>query len=116
MPARRITAVQIMIGLSMTGTASLPLSAQTVDAKVLRYGEHLSRECTSCHSREGADNGIPSILGMSADIFAETFKYYQSGTRTNPAMVSVAESLDEEQIQALAHYFASLPPNPPKKP
>ena len=83
--------------------------AQSVDPKVLRYGEHLSQECSSCHRRDGMDNGIPSILGMKADEFIETIKYYQAGARTNAAMVSVAQSLDDEQIKALAAFYASLP-------
>ena len=88
-------------------------TAQATDAKRLRLGEHLAQECTSCHRRDGTDNGIPSILGMKVEAFVETMTYYQSGARENPAMVSVAKSLDEDQIQALAAYFATLPP-PPK--
>jgi cytochrome c553 len=33
---------------------------------------------------------------------------YRTGQRTNPAMVSVAQSLDDIQIRALAAYFGSL--------
>jgi cytochrome c553 len=37
--------------------------------------------------------------------------------RTNEVMVSVAQSLDDEQVQALAHYFHSLPkPKPAAAP
>lgn len=84
-------------------------AAQSPDQKRLRYGEHLSQECSTCHRRDGVDNGIPSILGMKVDDFVETFRFYQAGTRTNPAMVSVAQSLDDEQVQALAAFYASLP-------
>ena len=92
------------------GTAA----AQTGDAKLIRYGEHLSQECTSCHRRDGVDNGIPSIFGLKTSEFSELMGYYQSGARPNPAMVSVAKSLDDGQIMALAAYFATLP-KPPKK-
>jgi cytochrome c553 len=37
-------------------------------------------------------------------------KFYQEGLRDNAAMISVAKSLSEEQLRALAVYFASLPP------
>jgi cytochrome c len=96
---------------------ALPVAAlaQATDPKVIRYGEHLSQECTTCHRRDGVDNGIPSIIGMKADEFTETFKYYQTGARTNAAMVSVAQSLDDQQIKALAAFYASLPPPPKKK-
>jgi cytochrome c553 len=36
-------------------------------------------------------------------------KFYQDGKRKNPVMVSVANSLNEKQLDALAAYFGSLP-------
>lgn len=103
-PCRRLLA-GLMLAVAGPGVA-----ASAADPKQLRYGEHLSQECSSCHRRDGVDNGIPSILGMKADHFVETLKYYQSGARTNAVMVSVARSLDEEQMRALAAYYESLPP------
>lgn len=89
--------------------------ATTVDAKVLAYGQHLARECTGCHRIDGVDNGIPSITGGDSTNFALTLKYYQDGQRNNPAMVSVAQSLDEAQIAALAAYYGTLPKMPGTK-
>jgi cytochrome c553 len=79
------------------------------DEKLKAYGRHLAQECTGCHRLDGVDNGIPSIVGWKADIFVATVKFYQQGTRTNPVMVSVANSLNEKQLDALAMYFGSLP-------
>jgi cytochrome c553 len=92
---------------------AIPLAAvlaQSPSPKTLAYGAHLAQECTGCHRRDGTDNGIVSIIGMKADVFIETFKYYQTGARTNQVMVSVAQSLDEAQIEALATFYASLTP------
>jgi len=83
-------------------------AARSDDAKLRSYGEHLSSECTTCHRVDGTDNGIPSIVGWPAEDFIFTLKAYQDGGRTNPAMVSVAQSLDENQMQALAAFFGSL--------
>jgi len=74
------------------------------------YGEYLSGECTSCHRLDGAGSQIPSIVGWAPDLFIGTMKLFKDGKRTNPAMVSVAKSLDDEQLNALAHYFGSLRP------
>jgi cytochrome c len=94
-----------------------PFAAAAEDAARLKaYGEHLSRECTTCHRIDGVDNGIPSIVGWNSDQFVKTLKYYQEGQRTNAAMVSVAKSLDEGQLRALAAYFATVKPPPRKKP
>ena len=102
-----ITLAAALVVLALTGVAS---AARADNAKLVRYGEHLSQECTTCHRRDGVDNGIPSILGMKAEDFVETLKYYQSGARDNPAMVSVAKSLDDDQVKALAAYFETLSP------
>jgi len=83
--------------------------AHAEEAKLKAYGQQLARECTSCHRIDGIDNGIPSIVGWSAETFVTTIRFYQDGTRNNPVMVSVAGSLNERQIDALAAFFASLP-------
>ena len=75
---------------------------------LMRLGEHLAQECTSCHRIDGTHNGIPSIVGLDPEYFLNSLTLYKEGTRTNPVMVSVAQSLDEEQMKALALYFHSL--------
>lgn len=106
----------IVFGLGV-GTFAEHSTAAASD-KLIAYGRHLSQECASCHRPDGANhNGIPSLVGHGVEEFVETLGYYKSGMRTNEVMVSVAQSLDDEQIQALAHYFNSLPkPKPAATP
>ena len=85
-----------------------PASAQD-EAKLRSYGRHLAQECTGCHRADGIDSGIPSINGWDPEEFAKAMEFYRTGARTNPVMVSVVQSLDAEQIRALASYYASLP-------
>lgn len=92
--------------------AATPASAD--DSPTLKLGRHLARECSTCHRVDGVDSGIPSITGWPADVFIETMGYYRSGTRPNQAMVSVAQSLTDEDIRALALYYGSLAK--PKRP
>ena len=99
-------------GAALLGLCLWRAGSAAEDGKVRAYGQHLARECTGCHRIDGIDNGIPSIVGWKADVFVATLKFYQSGARTNPAMVSVANSLNEKQLEALATYFASLPKPP----
>jgi cytochrome c553 len=84
------------------------------DPKLMNYGRHLAQECTGCHRLDGASSRIPSIVGWDARQFAATMEFYRTGERNNPVMVSVAKSLDADQIRALAAYYASLP-KPAKK-
>lgn len=83
-------------------------SASADPAMEVAYGEHLSGECTTCHRLDGTDNGIPSIVGWPKEAFVAVLTSYRDGERTNQAMMSVAKSLDEQQMNALAAYFASL--------
>lgn len=94
--------------------ASMQGPAAAQDARKLAYGKHLSAECTTCHRLDGVDNGIPSITGWDGEEFLATLIFYRNGERTNQAMVSVAQSLDDDQMKALASYFATLPKSPKK--
>ena len=105
----------LAIGILTIGQCLGTAAALADDAKLRAYGAHLSRECTACHRLDGTDNGIPSIIGWDSERLVSTLKFYQQGLRGNAAMVSVAQSLDDEQVRALAAYFSSLPP-PAKKP
>jgi cytochrome c553 len=94
-----------------------PLAADENINNLKALGQHLAQECTPCHRLDGADTGIPSIIGLEPHYFIETMSFYKNGQRNNPAMVSVAQSLDDRQIKALALYFAALPqPGAPPAP
>ena len=105
------SATAAVVGL---GAAISACVAAAQDAKQLAYGQHLSHECTGCHRLDGIDNGIPSIIGWPPETFAQTLAFYQAGKRSNPVMISVATSLNDKQVEALAAYFGSLP-KPKKK-
>ncbi len=98
-----------VLALATAVSLSFVSAAVANDAKALSYGRHLSQECSSCHRIDGIDNGIPSIVAWDRETFITTMKFYRDGARANPAMVSVAQSLDDAQMTALAAYYASLP-------
>jgi cytochrome c553 len=92
-----------------------PYTAHGQDESKLRsYGRHLAQECTGCHRLDGLDNGIPPIVGWNSEDFTKALDLYRTGARTNPVMVSVVQSLDTEQVRALADYYASLPKPVPR--
>ncbi len=95
--------------LTVAFATAFSTGATANDAKLLAYGRHLANECTSCHRIDGVDNGIPSITGWQTAIFIETMGFYKSGARPNQVMVSVANSLDDNQLMALAAFYGSLP-------
>ncbi len=80
-----------------------------LDGADLGYGEYLSGECVTCHSKDGVDKGIPAINGLDAEVFASIMHAYKIGDMDHPVMMMVASRLDEEQIASLAVYFAAMP-------
>ena len=72
------------------------------------YGEYLSSECTTCHQADGGDDGIPSITGWPADVFVTVMHAYKKKARPHPVMQMMAGRLSDEEIAALAAYFADL--------
>lgn len=101
----RLTSFALALGVCAAGDSGLADD----EARLRSYGRHLAQECTGCHRIDGASNGIPSIVGLDAAQFVATMDTYRTGVRSNPVMVSVAKSLDPDQIHALAAYYASLP-------
>lgn len=75
----------------------------------LALGRHLAEECATCHKLDGGTEAIPSITGRGVDDVVKVIGHYRDGSRTNPVMVSVAQSLSEAEIAAVAHYLATLP-------
>lgn len=70
------------------------------------YGAYLASECTSCHRSDGADEGIPSITYWPEQDFVIALHAYKNQTRAHPAMRMIAGRLNDEEIAALAAYFA----------
>ena len=97
--------------LALTGTfaACLVVATQS-SAGDADYGEYLSGQCTTCHQLSGVNKGIPGIVGWPADSFIAVMNAYKNKERENKAMQTVAASLAEDEIAALAAYFATLTP------
>jgi cytochrome c len=69
------------------------------------YGEYLSSECTACH-RDSGGSDIPSIRGLAPSVFIAGMVAYRDGTREHQVMNTVARRLGDEELAALAAYFA----------
>jgi cytochrome c len=74
----------------------------------LAYGEYLASECLTCHKRDGTDDGIPSIVQWYEEDFVIAMHAYKRKLRPQPVMQMMAGRLSDEEIAALAAYFAAL--------
>jgi cytochrome c553 len=78
-------------------------------------GERLIPACNSCHGAKGEGNprskGMPMLAGQGVDYFKQTMQAYRSGARANDVysvMRSLAKNLTDDEIAALASYYAGL--------
>ena len=74
----------------------------------VEYGEYLAGECVTCHQPDASDKGIPSITGWPKDDFLRARHAYKVEARPHPVMRMIAGSLADEEIAALAAYFAGI--------
>lgn len=69
--------------------------------------------CVTCHGAQGEGNpaaGFPFLAGQGAEYIAEQIHNFASGERDNPVMHPIAKAMNDEQITAVAAYYAQLPP------
>lgn len=91
-------------------------SDYSVDAEILaiegdpEYGEYLSAECVACHTTSGSDEGIPQITQWPEEDFVVVMHAYKNKVRAHPVMQMMAGRLSDEEIAALAAYFAKIAP------
>lgn len=74
----------------------------------LAYGEYLSSDCRTCHQVDGSDRGIPAINGWPEEDFVRAMHAYKLKLRPHPVMQMMAGRLSDEEIAALAAFFATL--------
>lgn len=106
--------------------ASLPIpkeEADTTDKNLIESGAALAKlgdwsrglpGCSQCHGTAGLGVGqtFPPLTGQSAAYIESQLQAWKSGERKNDPMglmANVAKKLDDNQIKAVAAYYASLP-------
>lgn len=91
--------------MSMLAATGTTYAAPDVD-----LGRYLSNGCLTCHRSGTATSTIPNIFGMAESTFAEVIKAYRDKRLGNAVMQSIAGRLKDDEIEALAAYFASTRP------
>jgi cytochrome c553 len=71
--------------------------------------------CSACHGANGASTteGVPHLAGQRAAYLYLELKAYQSGARTNSAMIDAVRFLSNDALVKAAAYYASLDPAQP---
>lgn len=96
--------------------AIFPISS--VLAQDAGAGRSLAASCFTCHGTDGnsVQNTPPSLAGRgSAELF-QMLKEFQTGKRQATIMHQQARGYTDEQLRAIAAYFASVKPTPARLP
>ncbi|HEY6720076.1 MAG TPA: c-type cytochrome [Burkholderiales bacterium] len=97
-------------------TAALVLGAALVSpasaqGTVPTLARNLAAACASCHGTNGASQeGMPVLAGREKGLLAQQMQDFKSGKRPATVMHQIARGYSDEQVEALAVYFAAQNP------
>jgi cytochrome c len=75
----------------------------------VELGRYLSTQCVTCHRAATPGGAIPNIFGMAAPRLTTLVKAYRDKQLPNPVMQGAVSGLKDDDIEALAAYFAQTP-------
>jgi len=113
-PLAELMSREDMLDLGEFFAAQKPtLLAFRADATRVEAGRMKAAEtlCTMCHlGGFSGQNEIPRVAGQHPQYIAKQLKDFKARIRTNDAgtMISVSNTLSDEDIENLAHYIANL--------
>lgn len=104
-----------------------PVVPPQTKSKLAKAGAKLAQQgddkrgisaCAGCHGEHG-ESGItpdtPALAGQTPEYFIQAMKMYKQGMRTSDVggvMRMFAKPLTDQEIEALAHYYANLGSKP----
>jgi cytochrome c553 len=78
------------------------------------YARNLASACFTCHGTDGRSVGgvPPALAGRDKGDLLQTMKGFKSGTRPATLMHQQAKGYSDQQLEAIAGYFAGAKPGP----
>lgn len=73
-------------------------------------GRAIAQTCRVCHGLDGVGTNpmIPNIGGQSPEYLSKQLQDFRAGRREDPQMSIIARDLGDEDIAALAAWYASV--------
>ena len=98
-----------VIAAASSAMLSLHATAPSAAAADVEFGRYLASECMTCHRGATATTTIPNIFGRAEQELTHIIRAYRDKQLPNPVMQNVAGRLKDDEIEALAAYFATTP-------
>lgn len=75
-------------------------------------GRNIAANCANCHGTNGKSvGGMPTLAGQPKDFIARQMREFREGKRPATIMHQLSKGYSEEQIDAVAAYFAAQKAN-----
>ena len=98
---RRFTAIPLLAFAATTAFAQAPHPSQARD---------MAATCANCHGTNGVSlGGSDSLAGARKEDLARRMREFKAGTRPGTVMPQLAKGFTDEQIDAMAGWFAAQP-------
>jgi cytochrome c553 len=97
--------------LRAAAAAALLVVAGAVQAQDTSLGRNLAATCANCHGTNGQVRGdaVKPLAGVPADKIVAAFNDFKSGALPATIMHQIAKGFSDDQIKAIAAYFAAQP-------
>ena len=90
--------------------ASLDSMRSQGDAALAAKGKQKYPMCQGCHGPDGVGKGEnPRLAGQSTAYTISQLHAFKTGLRSHEKMSPIVKSMTDTEMQALAHYVATLP-------
>ena len=75
-----------------------------------KVGQMKVASCTACHGDKGVspNDMWPNLAGQKEGYLSKQLNDFRSGSRKDPIMTAIVQTLDAEDIDHIAAYFSSL--------
>ena len=103
-----MSSVAAAVAVAIAVLGGMAAIAQVGDAKSARS---LAASCANCHGTGGVSVGeVESLAGKPREEIVRKLQEFKSGARPAPIMNQLAKGYTDEQIEALAGWFAAQKP------
>ena len=98
-------------GLLALLALALVLTTPVAGAGDVRSADMLAHTCAGCHGTDGASAGaaMPTIAGMNKSYLVSVLTDYKTGLRPSTIMGRIMRGYTDQEIAAMAGWFAARP-------
>jgi cytochrome c553 len=77
-----------------------------------QMADHAISDCAPCHGTDGISKSddVPNLAGQNYTYLLNQLRAFHAGKRAHKEMRTMSRHMTEEDMEAIADYFSSLPP------